>query len=309
VVATAVAPRFDALNNRLASLESSFARVQAEVAGLQQGLDETRPVSQPLQRLLALRYRELQHVGALPDLHDVGFRVYSQADEDGILLYIFTLIGTQTKRCMELAFGSPYLANTTNLLCNWGWTGLLIEGNESLARSAREYFGRHPDTWYFPPTVLNAWVTKDNLNALLAEHDFTGEIDLLSLDVDGMDWWFWRELEVVRPRVLVVEFNSIWGSERAVTVPYRSDFVRHAGTPAELHIGASLPAFVKLAHEKGYRLVGSNRYGYNAFFIADGVGEDVLPGVTVETCLTHTSVIQGQREALTHIADLEWIDV
>jgi hypothetical protein len=309
VVATAVSPRFDALNDRLASFESSLAGVRAGAASLQQRVDEAGPVSQPLQRLLALRYRELQRAGALPDLRDVGFRVFSQTDEDGVLLYLFTLIGTRTKRCIELAFGFPYGANTTNLLCNWGWTGLLIEGNESQARDANEYFSQHPDTCLFPPTVVNAWVTRENINALFAEHDFTGEIDLLSLDVDGMDWWLWRELEVVRPRVVVVEYNDLWGSERAVTVPYRSDFVRHAGTPTENHVGASLPAFVKLAHQKGYRLVGSNRYDYNAFFVADGVGEDVLPGVAVETCLAHPSVIRGQRERLPLVADLEWIDV
>jgi len=301
VVATAVSPRFDALSAGVAGL-------RAEAGALRQLVDEARPVGQPVQRLLALRYQELQRAGALPDQRDVGFRVYSQVDEDGILLYIFSLIGTRTKRCIELAFGSPYGANTTNLICNWGWAGLLIEGNESQAREATEYFRRHPDTWYFPPAVVNAWVTKENLNALFADHDFTGEIDLLSLDVDGNDWWFWKELDVVRPRVVIVEYNNLWGSERAVTVPYRPDFVYDVGSPT-LHLGASLLAFVKLAREKGYRLVGSNRYDYNAFFVADGEGEDVLPGVAVETCLTHPTVIKEQRDLLPLVADLEWIDV
>jgi hypothetical protein len=294
VVATAVSPRFDALN--------------ASIAGLRQLVDEARPVNQPVQRFLALRYQELQRIGALPNLRDVGFRVYSQVDEDGILLYIFSLIGTRTKRCIELAFGSPYGANTTNLLCNWGWTGLLIEGDESQARDAKEYFRLHPDTWYFPPAVVHAWVTKENINAIVDEHNFTGEIDLLSLDVDGNDWWFWKELDVVRPRVVIVEYNNLWNSERAVTVPYREDFVYDAGSPT-LHLGASLLAFVKLAREKGYRLVGSNRYDYNAFFVADGVGEDVLPAVPLETCLAHPTVSREQSDLLPLVADLEWIDV
>jgi hypothetical protein len=309
VVATAVAPRFDALNDRLTSVESGLAGLQAATAALCQRVDEATLASQPLQRLLALRYRELQGAGSLPDLRDVGFRVYSQTDEDGILLHLFTLIGTRTKQCVEVAFGSPYGANTTNLLCNWGWTGLLIESSESQTRYTREFFGGHPDTSIFPPTVVNAWVTKENINALIAEHGFTGEIDLLSLDLDGMDWWIWKELEVIRPRVVVVEYQDIWGSERAVTAPYRADFVRQPGAPTEDHFGASLPAFVKLAHQKGYRLVGSNRYDYNAFFVADGVGEDVLPGVAVETCLAHPKVIRGQGDRLPRVADLEWIDV
>jgi hypothetical protein len=298
VIATAVSPQFEALDDR----------VRAELAALSERIDEPRSTNQPLQRLLALRYGELQRAGALPHLRDVGFRVYSQADEDGILLYIFSLIGTETKRCVELAFGTPHGANTTNLLCNWGWTGLLIEGDESHVHDTTEYFRRHPDTWYFQPTVVNAWVTKDNINAMFAEHGFSGEIDLLSLDVDGNDWWFWRELEVVRPRVVVVEYNNLWGSDRAVTVPYRPNFVYESETPT-LHIGASLLAFVKLAREKGYRLVGSNRYDYNAFFVADGEGEAMLPSVAVDTCLTHPAVINGQREVLPLVENLEWIDV
>jgi len=247
-------------------------------------------------------------MGALPGVRDAGFRVYSQVDEDGILLYIFSLIGTRTKRCIELAFGSPYEANTTNLLCNWGWQGLLIEADEAKVRHATEYFSRHPDTWYDPPKVVSSWVTKENVNAILAEHDFTGEIDLLSLDVDGNDWWFWKELEVVRPRVVVVEYNNLWDSERAVTVPYQADAAYDPREPT-LHLGASLLAFVKLGREKGYRLVGSNRFDYNAFFVADGEGEDALPSVPVDTCLMHPARTHGHREFLPLVENLEWIEV
>src|SRR5262249_9381683 len=75
------------------------------------------------------------------------------------------------------------------------------------------------------------------------------------------------------------------------------------------HLGASLLAFVKLGREKGYRLVGSNRFDYNAFFVAAGEGEDALPSVPVDTCLMHPARTHGHREVLPLVENLQWTAV
>lgn len=275
-----------------------------QIAQLNQEISNT----QVSQRILFLHYQQLRNLKCpLPKLEDTGFRVYSQNDEDGLLLYIFSLIGAVNKACVEIGFGSPYGANTTNLICNWGWTGLLVEGNERIVEQSRRFFESHKDTWVYPPKLVHAWVTAENVNGLIQENDITGEIDLFSLDIDGMDYWVWKSLGVIQPRVVVVEYQDIWGPEKSVTVPYKPDFVHPEGSFD--YCGASLPAFVKLGREKGYRLVGCNRYGFNAFFVRNGIGEDALPEIKPDHCFKHPKAKEGQQARLPKAMKYEWVEV
>lgn len=113
---------------------------------------------------------------------------------------------------------------------------------------------------------------------------FLGSIDLLSIDIDGMDYWIWEAIRVISPRVVVVEYQTSWHSEESVTVPYNEGF-RADGDYT--YAGASLLAFVRLGKKRGYRLVGCERYCFNAFFLRNGVGEEIFPEVTVAECLRH----------------------
>jgi hypothetical protein len=263
---------------------------------------------QLLQRQLLLHYQQLHKLKLkLPRWEDTGFRVYSQNDEDGLLLYLFSLLGTTNKVCVDIAFGSPFGANTTNLICNWGWTGLLIEGNETAVKMSRRFFDSNKDTKLYPPKLVRAQVTAENVNGLLEHYDVTGEIDLFSLDVDGIDWWIWKNLHVIQPRVVIVEYQDIWGPEKSVTVPYKPDFNRFDIHPH--YCSASLPAFVKLGKEKGYRLIGCNKYGFNAFFIRSGVGEDVFAEISPHQCFDHPIYKYGAKTVLPQVKNYEWVKV
>lgn len=262
---------------------------------------------------LSLLYKELARSGEkLPSLRDVGFKVYSQADEDGILLYIFSLIGTTNRKCVEISAGDGTECNTANLIINHRWTGLLFDGNLDLVRRGQRFFRKHPATYPYPPKLVCAWVTRDNVNSLIRENGFEGEIDLLSLDVDGVDYWLWDAIDVISPRAVVVEYQDILGPERACTVPYRDDFsVRDYPTPHGMldYAGASLPAFVKLGKAKGYRLVGCNAYGYNAFFIKRRVGENMFSEIPIAECFNHPRSIRRMNERFPAVKDLPWVDV
>ncbi len=264
--------------------------------------------SQVSQTQLFFHYQLLRSLKLpLPKFEDTGFRVYSQNDEDGLLLYLFSLIGTTNKVCVDVGSGSPYGANTTNLICNWGWTGLLIEGDENAVKQAKHFFESHKDTWICPPKVINAWVTAENINDLLQENGFLGEVDLLCLDLDGIDYWIWKSLHIVQPRVVVVEYMNIWDSDHSVTVPYTPDFNRFDTHPD--FFGASLSAFVKLGREKDYRLVGCNRYGFNAFFVRSDIGEDVFPEIPPDRCLEHPFAKNGNKMRLPQVINYEWVEV
>ncbi len=227
-------------------------------------------------------------------MDSVGFQAYSQADEDGLLLFLFSVLGVSRKLCVEICAGDGIECNTANLILNDGWHGLLVDGNERLVETGRRYYARAKQTYAFPPLFVCGWVTRAGVNALLTDNGFRGEIDLLSLDLDGVEYWIWEALEAVTPRVVVVEYQDILGPERAWTVPYSNDFSAAAypktrGLPN--YAGASLSAFVKLGRRKGYRLVGVNRYGYNAFFVRNGLGDRLVPEVAARECFSHPKVV------------------
>lgn len=256
-----------------------------------------------------MKYRELNAEGIRLPFDEVEFRNQSQNGEDGILHYIFSLIGAPHKTVVEICAGDGIQCNAANLLINHGWTGLLVEGDEARATRASRYYASHPDTFNYPPTVANRWVTKDSVNDIIREAGYSGEVDLLSLDLDGVDFWIWQAIEQISPRVVVAEVQAVWGAEKAVTVPYRDDFSAGFHEGFGIYSGASLPAFVSLARARGYRLIGVQRYGYNAFFLRNDIGQKEFPEVPAGSCFDHPFTHWAMQTLRPMIADREWIPV
>lgn len=301
--------RFRRLLSR-ASSPLGISDLRQDTGHLQQTVEAMSGMAKENQILLKLAYQK-QKLDGCPQLplHEVEFRSYSQNGEDGILWYIFSLLGTVSRRSVEICAGDGTQCNTANLILNHGWEGLLIDGKEQNVVTGKAFYSAHPNTFSYPPSFVHAWVTKDNVNELVQQHGFEGEIDLLSLDLDGVDYWIWEAINVIRPRVAVVEAQVIWGADRSVTVPYRSDFRAEYVNGFGVYSGASLPALVKLGRTKGYRLIGTQSYGYNAFFMRDDVGGSLFPEVTAEECLTHSFVRWAQETLLPLVRDKEWIEV
>ncbi len=273
-------------------------------------LEQIPGVEQATQLMLSLHYRHLLHERApLPSSDDVHFRAFSQNGEDGILLYLFSLLGTTNKRSVELGAGNGTSCNTANLIINHGWTALLVDGSEAEVEEGRRFYSEHPDTTGHPPAFVHAWLTKENVNEVVGGAGFRGEVDLLSLDIDGNDYWVWDALDCISPRVVVLEYRTVWGAERAVTVPYRPDFVGEHVAGGFDYAGASLPAFVKLGKRKGYRLVGCERLCFNAFFLREGVGEDLFPEIPASACFGHPAAQHQIATQQPAVAQREWIEV
>jgi hypothetical protein len=264
------------------------------------------------QMSLRLAYAAAQPLPFGRELSSYGFSCYSQSDEDGILLYIMSVIGTTDRRCVEICAGDGIECNTANLIINHGWHGLLVDGDATRIARGVSFYRRSRATCIHPPTFKSAWVTRGGVNGLLADNGFSGTVDLLSLDLDGVDYWIWEALTEITPRVVVLEYQDILGPDRSWSVPYADDFdaSRYSMTGAMPNFaGASLRAFVNLGRRKGYRLVGVNRYGYNAFFVRDDVGIGVLNEVAVEDCFGHEKVRAGMRDRFPLVANLPWIEV
>jgi hypothetical protein len=272
-------------------------------------------VDKGTQILLSLKYQELLRTGApLPKFDEVGFRTFSQFDEDGILLYIFSLIGTTNRKCVEACAGVGYECNSANLIANHGWHGLLFDGNKSNTDAAKHFYAGLSDTQITIPKIVNAWLDTTSIDRLIKENGFEGEIDLMTIDLDGVDYWIWKSIKCVRPRVVVAEYQQWWGPDEPYTVKNKPGFCYwdHAETmPA--YCGAGLAAFVNLGRELGYRLVGCNRNQLNAFFVRDGIGEKALPEVSAASCLTHPRVTEmrtNYRKVVEgQLAKGEWVRV
>jgi hypothetical protein len=127
--------------------------------------------------------------------------------------------------------------------------------------------------------------------------------------MDGIDYWIWKAIDTIQPRVVVLEYQDILGPDQAVTVPYQPDFVAEFGAYGPDYCGASLAAFVKLGKEKGYRLVGCSNYGINAFFIRNGIAEDILPEISAKDCFWHPKVQHGMKYRLPNVIDYPWVEV
>lgn len=235
-----------------------------------------------------MQYREsARHGVPLPDLFETEFRAYSQNGEDGILLFLFSVLGTTNRRAVEICAGDGVECNAANLVINHGWRGLLVDGDADQIARGREFYRVHRSTWVSPPVLTQAWVTAENVNDVIASHGFGGEIDLLSLDLDGNDYWVWKALTCVRPRVVVLEFNASAGPDRGITIAYDPAFALDFSiTP--YRAGASLAAFTALAATKGYRLVGVQSLGFNAFFVRDDLGTRLLPTRSPQECYAET---------------------
>ena len=270
--------------------------------------------SNRLEQLLLWRFYGDVARGTEPplDFDKVGFNVFSQAYEDGILIYIFSLIEFKNRRCVDIGASKVANSNAANLIINHGFSALLLDRDETALRSAEQYYSHHRETKLFPPICVGEFVTAENVNDVLSEHGFVGEIDLLCIDIDGIDYWIWRAIDVIRPRVVMVEYQDALGPKRAWTVPYRPDFNLHdyaVNREGFNYCGASLRAFVKLGEEKGYRLVGCSRGGWNAFFVRDGIGEAHLKEVPPAACFKSDWNEYSISHRFPKIEGLEWVEV
>ena len=193
------------------------------------------------------------------------FRLKSQNEEDGILFALLERAGWGGCRFVEIGSGKSG-GNAAALAHECGWAGLMIDMSERSVVRARKKFAANPLV-----TLLAEQITPDNVNAILTSHGYDGEVDILSIDVDSYDYWILEALTVTSPRILVLEYNALFGPERRVTIP-RDQPVE--STPKGYN-GASLAAMASLAARKGYRLVTCENAGVNAFFLRADMATDV----------------------------------
>jgi len=204
-----------------------------------------------------------ENAGKFENIQDAEFSVFSQWGDDGIIQYLIHTIGITNKTFIEFGVENYREANTRFLLINNNWKGLVIDGSEKNI----QFIKNDSISWNYSLNSVAKFITKENLNSLIENNGFKGEIGLLHIDVDGNDYWLWECLNIVNPEIVIVEYNSVFGNKKPISVPYKADFFVTKEHYSNLYFGASLKALEYLANKKGYFLVGSNSNGNNAYFV------------------------------------------
>ncbi len=256
---------------------------------IKQKLNQIHQMSQDVEQL---RYSigEMETLKVGPGASVREFKVFSQSGEDGVIQWLIHNIPIQSKRFIEFGVQNYTESNTRFLLMHDNWSGLIMDGSQE----NMDYVKQDNICWMHDLKPVPAFITAENINTLIRDNGFDGEVGILSIDIDGNDYWVWKAISCVQADIVICEYNSRFGSERAVTIPYDPNFYRTEAHSSNLYFGASIRALTLLGQQKGYALVYGNEIGSNLFFIRRELLNDVVYEKTVEECYVRAKYRQAR---------------
>jgi hypothetical protein len=225
-------------------------------------------------------------------LRDYEFKVFSQWGEDGIIQHLIESVEISNKTFIEFGIEDFRESNCRFLMMKDNWRGFVVDGSsENIERLRKSYF-----YWKYDLSSINMFITKENINELLEQSGFEEDLGILSVDIDGNDYHVLEAITGLKPRILICEYNPVFGAYRKITVPYERDFHRTTKHHSNLYYGASLAALTDLAGKKGYTLVGVNSAGVNAFYVRSDLMNTRLAALSVEEAYVPSQTRQSRDE-------------
>jgi hypothetical protein len=247
------------------------------------------------------------------NLHDVAFSVFSGNGQDGILLYLLTMLGIKHYTIIDIGCGNGINGNSANLIINHGFYSLLIDGDQASIERGTNFYSKLGLLYNNPPNFIHAFLNKENINliissALSKDQEREIGIDVLSIDIDSIDLYILDSISCILPRIIVLEFNNAWGPQDSKSVPYQDGFTRE-WVNGLLYGSASLAAFNKILKVKGYRLIGCDPSGFDAYFIRER--EDIFPEVSLQSCYDQSQAWQATHAKLSEskLNQKLWVDI
>ena len=233
------------------------------------GLTDIRNKNELILKNLGLLHNKLNKDKKFDNIQDYEFQIFSQFGDDGIIRYLIDNIKITKNKFIEFGVENYEEANTKFLLESFNWEGLIIDSNNNYVSDIKKknYY------WRYNLNVANEFISKENINSIINDNNFSGEIGILSIDIDGNDYWIWEEINDVNPSIVVIEYNALFGDELSVTIPYNKNFSRNNNQKDNIYYGASLNALFKLGNKKNYSLICTNSNGNNAYFLRN----DLIP--------------------------------
>lgn len=213
-------------------------------------------------------------------LHRASFDLFTYHGEDGIIAWLTSRLTGLPKRFVDIGAGDCIRSNCARLAVHEGWQGVFADASAEQLDTGKRFYRK---TGISGLQFINRYITPVNVNRMLEEAGMTGEIGLLSVDIDGNDFWVWEALTVLQPRIVVIEAKVEFGLENRV-VPYGPANHREENSR---YNGASVEALRLLGWRKGYKLVGANKEGYNLFFVQE---KEILLPVTAGEILADPAI-------------------
>ena len=195
-------------------------------------------------------------------MSNVEFSVFSQFGEDGIISWLIHQIPNIKKTFLEIGTQDYWESNTRFLIQSHNWKGYLIEASTEDVKKIK----RQSIYWKKDLTVINEFITRQNINSIIEKKLNNQNLGLLSIDIDGVDYWILDKINLDAD-IIVSEFNPIFGDIHEITVPYDEQFDRKKKHFSNLFFGCSIQALIKIMNRKNYYFLGTNSQGMNAFFI------------------------------------------
>jgi hypothetical protein len=212
------------------------------------------------------------------NLSEIEFKVFSQWGDDGIIQWLINNLQITNDFFIEFGVEDYSESNTRFLLLNNNWSGLVMDGsNKNISKIKKSYY-----YWRYDLTAREAFVNCDNINELILSQLPDKKVGLLHIDIDGNDYWIWEKINAVTPEIVIMEYNSLFGKERSITVPYNKKFIRSNAHYSNLYFGASLKALINLAHQKGYSFIGCNSSGNNSYFVRKELLNEIVREITID---------------------------
>jgi len=242
------------------------------------------------------------------NINDYEFRIFSQFGDDGIIQYLIKNIAIKNEIFVEFGVENYLESNTRFLMINNNWAGFVMDGSEDAMNSLKN------QNWYWRHSLTHkaVFIDKENINELLAKTGFSN-IGLLHIDLDGNDYHILSELDLsaLAPSILIMEYNSVFGKDRPITVPYDKAFVRTNAHYSNLFFGASLSAINYAASKKGYSLIGCNLAGNNAYFVKKNLLNDKVKELPTEEAFRESRFRESRNKdySLSYLAGKERIEM
>lgn len=285
------------MGGNILGLPTQLKRIQKAI---QKDIEESK--------MLAAKFliNQMKLEGVYENIQDAEFKVFSQWGDDGIIQYLVHQLKLKFEKFVEFGVQNYRESNTRFLLMNNNWEGLVIEGDKKCI----DFIIRDYIYWRYALKAVHAFINKDNINKILKENHFSDEIGLLSIDIDGNDYWIWNAVHEVEPIIVIIEYNGLFGDQHSITVPYDPQFIRTQAHYSNLYWGTSLKALCLLAAKKGYEFVGSNSNGNNAYFVRkDKIGKLRTLSVKQGYMKAKYRESRDQDGKLTYLSNDECIEV
>lgn len=248
---------------RMKRAVTGLLRIDGRFDELRESLQRMQVKQESIQVNLGTLLSRINEERSSTDLQEYEFKVFSQWGEDGIIQHLINVVEIRHKTFIEFGIEDFSESNCRYLMMKDNWQGFVIDGSaEHIESLKRSYY-----YWRYQLDAVSAFITKENINGLLSKSGFDKDVGILSIDLDGNDYWILEALTVCKPRILICEYNAVFGGDRAITVPYDPVFHRTRKHYSNLYFGASLKAMTGLAETKGYSLVGTNSQCSNAFYV------------------------------------------